>query len=71
MHSHLNFMVADTEKWEQSAAYLIDTHPDVHAFVKNSGLGFAVPYLHNGQMHDYVPDFIIRLKSGLRLILRL
>ena len=69
VHSHLNFMVADTEKWEQSAAYLIDTHPDVHAFVKNSGLGFAIPYLHNGQMHDYVPDFVIRLKSGLRLIL--
>ena len=69
VHSHLNFVVADTEKWEQSAAYLIDTHPDVHAFVKNSGLGFAIPYLHNGQMHDYVPDFIIQLKSGGHLIL--
>ena len=31
--------------------------------MKNSGLGFAIPYLHNGQMHDYVPDFIIRLKT--------
>jgi type III restriction enzyme len=29
----------------------------------NSGLGFAIPYLHNGQMHDYIPDFIIRLKT--------
>jgi type III restriction enzyme len=35
----------------------------VDAFVKNAGLGFAIPYLHNGQMHDYVPDFIIRLKA--------
>jgi len=35
----------------------------VEAFVKNSGLGFAIPYLHNGQMHDYVPDFIIRLTT--------
>jgi type III restriction enzyme len=35
----------------------------VDAFVKNSGLGFAIPYLHNGQMHDYIPDFIIRLKT--------
>lgn len=25
-------------------------------------MGFAIPYLHNGQPHDYVPDFIIRLK---------
>jgi len=31
--------------------------------VKNAGLGFAIPYLHNGQPHDYMPDFIIRLKS--------
>jgi type III restriction enzyme len=29
-------------------------------FVKNANLGFAIPYLHNGQAHDYVPDFIIR-----------
>ncbi|MBI3736153.1 DEAD/DEAH box helicase family protein [Candidatus Sumerlaeota bacterium] len=62
--SHLNFVVADTKKWEQAAAYLIDTHPAVDAFVKNQGLGFAIPYLHNGQMHDYVPDFIIRLRDG-------
>jgi len=25
----------------------------VDTFVKNAGLGFAIPYLHNGQMHDY------------------
>jgi type III restriction enzyme len=61
--SHLNYVVADTSQWEQSAAYYMDKHPKVEAFVKNSGLGFAIPYLHNGQMHDYVPDFIIRLKS--------
>jgi len=35
----------------------------VEAFVKNAGLGFAIPYLHNGQPHDYVPDFIVRLKG--------
>ncbi|MCL4707977.1 DEAD/DEAH box helicase family protein [bacterium] len=63
VHSHLNYVVADTKQWEQSAAYVIDNHPVVAAFVKNAGLGFAIPYLHNGQMHDYVPDFIIRLKS--------
>lgn len=59
---HLNYLVADTGKWEQSAAYLIDTHPAVAAFVKNAGLGFAIPYLHNDQDHDYYPDFLIRLK---------
>lgn len=61
--SHLNYVVADTKQWEQSAAYRIDRHTDVDAFAKNAGLGFAVPYLHNGQMHEYVPDFLIRLKG--------
>ena len=61
--SHVNYVVADTEFWEQSAAYTIDNHPTVEAFVKNAGLGFTIPYLHNGQMHDYIPDFIIRFKS--------
>ena len=61
--SHLNYVVADTKQWEQSAAYLIDTHPAVEAFVKNAGLSFAIPYFHNGEPHDYEPDFIICLKG--------
>ncbi|MGH7320996.1 MAG: restriction endonuclease, partial [Candidatus Rokuibacteriota bacterium] len=61
--SHVNYVVADTAKWEQSAAYVLDTHPVVEAFVKNAGLGFAIPYLHNGQSHDYMPDFVVRLRS--------
>jgi hypothetical protein len=59
--SHINYVVADTAKWEQQAAYILDTHPAVDAFVKNAGLGFAIPYIHNGQPHDYVPDFIVRV----------
>jgi type III restriction enzyme len=66
---HLNYAVADTAKWEQSAAYLIDTHPAVAAFVKNAGLGFAIPYLDNGQDHDYYPDFLIRLRCDPPLYL--
>jgi type III restriction enzyme len=71
LRSHVNYVVPDTKKWEQSAAYYIDKHSAVYSFVKNAGLGFAIPYLHNGQMHDYMPDFIIRLKddSPLHVIL--
>jgi hypothetical protein len=29
----------------------------------NQGLNFTTPYLHDGQAHDYVPDFIVRLKT--------
>jgi type III restriction enzyme len=66
--SHLNYVVQDS-KWEQSTAYHLDTHSEVAAFVKNQGLGLAIPYLHNGQQHSYVPDFIARLENGVHLIL--
>ncbi len=39
--SHLNYVVQDS-KWEQSAAYHLDLHPRVAAFVKNQGLGFSI-----------------------------
>jgi type III restriction enzyme len=69
--SHVNFVVADTAQWEQSAAYLIDSHAATAAFVKNAGLGFAIPYLHNGEPHDYEPDFLLQLNglSNRHLIL--
>ncbi len=69
--SHLNYMVADTKVWEQSAAYVIDKHPAVAAFVKNEGMGFAIPYIHDNEAHDYMPDFVIRLdgEEGKHLIL--
>ena len=61
--SHINAVVPDTAKWEQTAAYRLDRHERVRSFVKNAGLGFAMPYLHNGEQHEYVPDFIVRLES--------
>jgi len=60
--SHVNFVVADTKSWEQSAAFHLDTSPYVRCFVKNAGLGLGIPYLHNGEQHEYVPDFLIRLE---------
>ena len=39
--------------------------------VNAEGLGFGIPYLNDGQMHDYVPDFLVRLKDlpGIAVIL--
>ena len=59
--SHVNAVVPDTAKWEQAAACRLDTNDSVHSFAKNAGLGFAIPYLHNGEYHEYLPDFIVRL----------
>jgi len=50
------------------APYYIDTHPAVEAFVKNAGLGFAIPYLYNGQPHDYVPIFLYNSRPSLGYI---
>ncbi len=60
--SHLNYMVADTQKWEQSTAYYLDRHESVISFAKNFNMGYAIPYLHNGEKRDYVPDFLVRLQ---------
>src|SRR5262249_32725306 len=40
---------------------VLDHHPAVAAFVKNEGLEFSIPYFHDGQDHDYYPDFLVRL----------
>ncbi len=61
---HLNYMVAHTTSWEQQVAQRLDRHPEVLAFVKNEFLGFAIPYLDNGQDHEYYPDFLVRLAGG-------
>lgn len=61
--SHVNYVVPDSQ-WERIAAYALDNHPAVHSFAKNSGLGFAIPYVHAGQGHDYLPDFVVRLMRG-------
>ena len=58
---HVNAVVPDTAKWEQLAAYHLDKHDLVQSFVKNAGLGFSIPYLHNGEHREYLPDFIVRL----------
>lgn len=60
--SHVNYVVPDSS-WERIAAYTLDNHSRVKSFVKNAGLGFAIPYLHAGTGHDYLPDFIVRLDS--------
>lgn len=63
-HCHVNYAVADTQVWEQSVAARLDKAPSVAAFVKNQFLGFAIPYVNNGQDHEYYPDYLVRLSGG-------
>ena len=68
---HLNAMVADTEKWEQSAAFLLDSHPGVKRWVKNDRLGFTIPYRHRGVVTRYIPDFIVVTDKELNVIVEI
>ena len=42
----------------------MEGHDKVRAYVKNHGLGFEVPYLHQGQRRQYRPDFIVQVDDG-------
>ena len=66
--SHLNAVVV-ANKLEKRAVYVFDKNSEVKSFVKNEQLGFAVPYFYGGEMHEFRPDFIVRLNNGEYLIL--
>ena len=68
---HLNAMVADTKTWEQSAATALDAHPGVAHWVKNDHLGFQVPYRKDGVRRRYLPDFIVDLVTGERMVVEI
>lgn len=66
--SHINFCVYDST-WEASESFELDHNPNVESWVKNDHLGFQIPYIYNGIVHKYYPDFIIKLKTGDFLVL--
>ena len=67
-HSHINFCVYDST-WESSEAFALDRASEVSAWVKNDHLGFEVFYVHNGVVRKFLPDFLIRLRTGDMLVL--
>lgn len=64
--SHVNYVVADTEEWEQGVAKRLEQMPEVLAYVKNQNLGFTIPYEYQGVSRQYIPDFVVKLDMSLR-----
>ena len=62
--SHVNYVVADTEEWEQGVAKKLEEMDEVICYVKNQGLNFLIPYEHQGLSHFYTPDFIVKLSKN-------
>ena len=61
--SHVNYVVADTQSWEQIAAKTLEEIPEVKSYVKNHFLGFQIPYMVGTDEHQYMPDFIARVAA--------
>jgi type III restriction enzyme len=64
--SQLNHVVLDGLKgnsWEEGLARLLENDSRVKSYVKNERLGFTIPYVHQGRSHEYIPDFLVRLKT--------
>jgi type III restriction enzyme len=74
--SHVNYVVADTESWEQICAKTLEDLDEVESYVKNAFLGFAIPYTSGGREdRPYFPDFIAHCRrpdgSTLNLIIEI
>jgi len=57
-------VVADTESWEQKLAQTLEDMDEVVSYVKNQGLGFAIPYTYNGEESNYIPDYLVRIRDA-------
>ena len=68
--SHINLAVYDS-KWEMGAGQELDRNKNVISWVRNEHLGFVIKYLYNGSIKDYWPDFLIRLKNNVTLVLEI
>lgn len=66
--SHINRCVFDST-WEASEAFHLERSDAVVAWAKNDHLGFDVLYAYQGRVAKYRPDFLIRLNSGVLLVL--
>jgi type III restriction enzyme len=69
--SHLN-LAAVHSTWEPDAIDVLEDLDCVECFVSNGrGFGFEIPYEYQGASHKYEPDFIVRLRGGLNLVLEI
>ena len=66
--SHVNYTVFDST-WEANNADIINKSEMVRSFVKNDHLGFFIKYNYRGILKNYIPDYIIELTNGDKLVL--
>jgi hypothetical protein len=69
--SHINQVVLDTQTWEKSAGFRIEESKYVLSYARNDHMEFSIPYEYQGVSHNFFPDFIVKLKNGLFVVLEI
>jgi type III restriction enzyme len=64
---HVSHVVLDSD-WEAKMAQTLEDLDEVAAYVKNQGVQFTIPYTLNGDEKHYYPDYLVRCRSGVNLI---
>ena len=65
--SHVNYVIAEDNSWQQIAAKTLDSMECIEYWVKNTYLGFRIPYTVGDENKEYQPTFIVKVK-GFNLI---
>jgi type III restriction enzyme len=60
---HVSHVVLDSG-WEAKMASTLESMPEVVSYVKNQRLGFAIPYVIDGDQRSYLPDYLVRIDDG-------
>ena len=68
--SHINFAVYDSS-WEAGGGGELERNDEVASWARNAHLGFVIKYTWDGTIHDYWPDYLVRLKNGITLVLEM
>ncbi len=69
--SQINQVVLDTDTWERSSCFRLEQSEAVDYYARNDHLGLGIPYEYTDVSHSYEPDFIVRLKNDVNLIVEI
>ena len=63
LKSHVNYIIAEDNSWQQIAAQTLDAMECVVTWVRNQYLGFHIPYTVGDENKNYQPTFIVKTKD--------
>jgi type III restriction enzyme len=72
--SHLNYVACDTDSWEQAAVFQLEKLAMkglVLCYARNDHLEFNIPYELYGNQRVYEPDFLVKLKNNVTIVLEI